>query len=203
MLSENLMELQEDIEKLKFEIRTDTYSMSIGEWISLYEDEELFFPNFQRPFGWTKAQQTKLIESILLGIPLPPIFVYQHHDGLWTVLDGKQRLFTIFGFAGILRDASDKLELPLILEGTEYLPSLENKVWDDKATLRLAHVSVNISPLTTLQRLAIKRFSLTTIILLKGSKLEATFEIMSRLNTHGPLMKKAELLELLTQIDLA
>lgn len=197
------MGLQEEIEKSKFEIRTDTYSLSIGEWISLYEDSELLFPKFQRPFVWTKPHQSKLIESILLNIPLPPIFAYQQDDGRWTILDGKQRLFTIFGFTGILRDENGKLELPLIIEGTEYLPSLQNKVWDDEAVLRLANVSIDLSPLTTLQRLLVKRFPLITVILLKGSKLEAAFEIMARLNTHSPLIKKAELQKQLTQIDLA
>ncbi len=197
------MGLQEEIEKARYEIRTDTYSLSIGEWISLYQDNELLFPKFQRPFVWTKLHQTKLIESILINIPLPPIFAYQQDDGRWTILDGKQRLFTIFVFAGILRDESGKLELPLILEGTEYLPSLENKVWDEEAVLRLSNVSTNLSPLTTLQRLLVKRFPLITVVLLKGSQLEAAFEIMARLNTHSPLVKKAELLELLTEIDLA
>ena len=85
----------------------------------------------------------------MLGIPVPPIFVYQQDDGRWTVLDGKQRLFTIFGFVGILRDENGKLELPLILEGTEYLPSLKNKVWDDEAALRLANVSIDLSRVPT------------------------------------------------------
>ena len=48
--------------------------MSIGEIMSLYEDRELdLHPEFQRFFRWTDLQKTRLIESILLGIPLPAI----------------------------------------------------------------------------------------------------------------------------------
>lgn len=197
------MGLQEEIEKQREEIRRDIYSLSLGEWLSLYEDNELLFPRFQRPFVWTKLHQTRLIESILLNIPLPPIFAYQQDDGRWTILDGKQRLFTIFGFAGVLRDGSGDLIPPIILQGTEYLPSLRNKVWDEAAVSRLAEVSASLSPLTTLQRLLIKRFSLDAILLLKGSKLEAALEIMSRFNTYSIMRNKTELLELLGQADLA
>ena len=91
------MGLQEEIDKMRQEIRADDYSMSIGEWISLYENSEIeIHPEFQRFFRWTTTQKTSLIESILLGIPIPPIFVSQREDGVWDVVDGLQRLSTIY-----------------------------------------------------------------------------------------------------------
>ena len=72
------MSLIDEIDLRRREIRTDGYAMSIGEWISLYEKKELdIHPEFQRFFRWSDTQKTNLIESILLGIPLPPIFVSQ------------------------------------------------------------------------------------------------------------------------------
>ena len=57
--------LQDAIDKKRAEIRTDAYSMSIGEWISLYENNEIdIHPEFQRFFRWTSTQKTRLIESI-------------------------------------------------------------------------------------------------------------------------------------------
>ncbi len=48
------MPLQEEIDKTRLEIRTDSYSMSIGEWISLYESKEIdIHPDFQRFFRWS------------------------------------------------------------------------------------------------------------------------------------------------------
>src|SRR5215204_5137795 len=104
------MTLQERIENRRKEIRTDGYPVSIGEWISLYENRELdIHPEFQRVFRWTDAQKTSLIESILLGIPIPSVFVSQRADGVWDVVDGLQRLSTIFQFMGIFKDENGVL----------------------------------------------------------------------------------------------
>jgi hypothetical protein len=91
------MSLQEEINARSKEIHTDGYPMSLGEIISLYRDGELdIHPEFQRFFRWTPQQKSMLIESILLGIPIPSIFVSQRDDGVWDVIDGVQRLSTIF-----------------------------------------------------------------------------------------------------------
>jgi hypothetical protein len=126
------MSLQLEIDKARAEIRTDGYSVSLGEWISIYEREELdIHPEFQRFFRWSPKQKSRLIESILLGIPIPQIFVAQRPDGVWDVVDGLQRLSTIFQFVGILRDEDGEIVTPLTLESTTYLPSLEGLVWED------------------------------------------------------------------------
>ena len=92
-------DLQQEIDEKKKEIFTDGYPMSIGELSSLYSENELdIHPEFQRFFRWTTLQKSKLIESILLGIPIPSIFVSQREDGVWDVVDGLQRLSTIFQF---------------------------------------------------------------------------------------------------------
>jgi hypothetical protein len=75
-IGEQIDTLQSEIDQKRQEIRSDHYSTSIGEWISLYQQEEIeIHPEFQRFFRWSDYQKTKLIESILLGIPIPPIFV--------------------------------------------------------------------------------------------------------------------------------
>lgn len=52
------MGLQEEIDSMRQEIRADKYSMSIGEWISLYESQEIdIHPEFQRFFRWTNTQK--------------------------------------------------------------------------------------------------------------------------------------------------
>ena len=69
--------------------------MSFGEIMNLYEDGELVIsPDFQRLYRWESYQKSKFIESILLGIPLPPIFVFQDDDNTWELVDGLQRLST-------------------------------------------------------------------------------------------------------------
>src|SRR5437867_5035246 len=120
------MALQDEIANQSVQIKTDSYQMSIGELLNLYRDRELdVHPEFQRVFRWSDTQKTRLIESILLGIPIPPIFVAQRTDGVWDVVDGVQRLSTIFQFVGELKDENSQAVAPLVLEKTKFLPSLE------------------------------------------------------------------------------
>ncbi len=58
--------------------------------------KELEIPEFQRSFVWTQKQASRLIESFLLGLPVPPVFLYvDKDDGRFLVVDGQQRLKTI------------------------------------------------------------------------------------------------------------
>lgn len=85
-----------EISVARKEIVADGYDMSIGEVMNLYRDEEMIIdPEFQRYFRWKASQKTKFIESLLLGIPFPPIFVFQTQKGLWELIDGLQRLSTV------------------------------------------------------------------------------------------------------------
>lgn len=180
------MGLQEEIDVRRAEIRTDDLAMSIGELLSVYERREIdIHPEFQRFFRWEESQKTKLIESLLLGIPIPPIYVAQRADGVWDVVDGLQRLSTIYEFAGILRDEQDNAVAPLVLEGTKYLPSLEGKCWDDSE-----HPERSF---TGAQRLYIKRTKIDVSIILRESDERSKFELFQRLNTGGSSLSNQEL----------
>ena len=179
------MGLQQEIDKTRAEIRSDGYAISVGEWMSIYEKGELdIHPEFQRFFRWSLRQKSRLIESLLLGIPIPQIFVAQRPDGVWDVVDGLQRLSTIFEFAGILLD-EEKKKLPgLTLEETTYLPSLGNQRWEDPK-----HPDQS---LTTAQRLLIKRAKINVSIILKESDEMAKYELFQRLNTGGSMLSDQE-----------
>lgn len=177
--------LQQEIDKTRAEIRTDGYPVSIGEWLSIYEKEELdIHPEFQRFFRWSTRQKSRLIESLLLGIPVPQIFVAQRADGVWDVVDGLQRLSTIFQFAGVLKDEAGKLMPPLTLEGTTYLPSLAGRRWEDED-----HPDESLS---AAQRLLIKRAKISVSIILKESDEYAKYELFQRLNTGGSMLSDQE-----------
>jgi len=186
------MSLQEEIDKTRKNIRTDSYSMSIGEWISLYEKEEIdIHPEFQRFFRWSDYQKSAFIESILLGIPIPPIFVSQREDGVWDVVDGLQRLSTIYEFVGLLKeeDPEEQLEekekLMVALENTTYLPSLKGKKWDDS--------NDKDNSLTQAQRLLIKRAKISVNIVEKESDAMIKYELFQRLNQGGSIATHQEM----------
>jgi hypothetical protein len=179
------MGLQQEIDKTRAEIRTDGYPISIGEWISIYEKGELdIHPEFQRFFRWSLRQKSRLIESLLLGIPVPQIFVAQRADGIWDVVDGLQRLSTIFQFAGVLMNEDKNKIAPLTLEATPYLPSLKDQRWEDND-----HPDQS---LTATQRLLIKRAKINVSIILKESDEMAKFELFQRLNTGGSMLSDQE-----------
>jgi len=179
------MSLEQEIEEKKKEISTDGYPMSIGELISLYKERELdIHPEFQRFFRWSPLQKTKLIESILLGIPVPSIFVSQREDGVWDVVDGLQRLSTIFEFIGVLRDDQDELVEPSVLLETEYLPSLQGKYWDKEDDPE--------NSFDQALRLTFKREKIDVKIVKKESDASIKYELFQRLNTLGSKLSDQE-----------
>lgn len=179
------MSLVEQINKKRKEIKTDGYPMSIGEWISMYERDELdIHPEFQRFYRWSLSQKTALIESILLGIPLPPIFVSQRGDGVWDVVDGLQRLSTIFQFVGILNDEKGEGVEPLVLERTKYLPALQGVQWENEAEPKKS--------LPKDLQLVIKRSKISASIVLKESDETAKYDLFQRLNTGGSELSPQE-----------
>ncbi len=95
--------LETVLDEARQTVKTDSYPMSIGELAAMYERGEIVLrPEYQRYFRWSDEQKSKLIESILIGLPLPSVFVSQDKDGNWEVVDGMQRLSTIFDFMGLL-----------------------------------------------------------------------------------------------------
>ena len=178
------MSLADEIQARSTEIHTDAYSMSFGELMNLYQSGELdIHPEFQRFFRWTIEQKSRLIESILLRIPLPSIFVAQRRDGVWDVIDGLQRLSTVFQFAGILKDEDGAQVSPLQLTATKYLPSLVGKYWENDSDL---------NSLTAAQRLYIKRAKIDVKIIKKESDETSKYELFQRLNTGGSPLSDQE-----------
>ncbi|MGW3407103.1 DUF262 domain-containing protein, partial [Streptomyces zhihengii] len=133
---------------------------------------------------WTAPKKSRLIESILLGIPLPSIFIMQRHDGVWEVIDGLQRLSTILEFMGELRDEeSGELLPPSRLHGTRYLPSLNGLTFEE---------STDGISLTPGQRISFKRSKLDFKILLPDSDDKAKYELFDRLNSGGEVPSAQE-----------
>ena len=105
--------LEQQISDERQKLSADRMDISFGEIMNLYEQSELIIrPEYQRLFRWTNTQKTLLIESILMGIPIPPIFVAEDEDGIWELVDGLQRVSTIISFFGKLKsDVVQKLEV--------------------------------------------------------------------------------------------
>lgn len=177
--------LQEQIDHERKTIKTDAYPISVGELSSLYKENELdIHPEFQRFYRWDDERKSKFIESMLLGIPIPSIFVSQTKEGTWDVVDGLQRLSTIFQFMGILRDEKDVIVAPLVLTRTKYLPAMDGMQWEEHGSE---------SCISDAQRLFIKRAKLDVKIILRESDEKTKFELFQRLNTGGAELSEQEI----------
>jgi hypothetical protein len=77
-------------------------------------------PDFQRRRRWSRAKQSRLIESFIMNVPVPPIFLYEHEYSKYQVMDGLQRLTALEAFY------SDQLELT----GLEYWSELEGMTYE-------------------------------------------------------------------------
>ncbi|MCU0447673.1 MAG: DUF262 domain-containing protein [Microscillaceae bacterium] len=181
-------EIELDIEKLEKEVETqrnllntDRLDMSFGEIMSMYEREEIIIrPAFQRYFRWDDEQKTRFIESILLGIPIPPIFVAEDDKGVWELVDGLQRISTILSFFGILRDKDEGIKKKnnwVLLQG-DRVDSLEG---------------FSCENLPNKFRLNIKRATCRVEIIRWNSDYDMRFELFNRLNTGGSSLTPQEI----------
>ena len=181
------MAIEEQVAEGAKQISTDRYSMSVGELLSLYKDGEIdIHPDFQRFFRWTDFQKSRLIESLLLGLPIPPIFVSQKPDAKWELVDGLQRLSTLFELLGELRAKDGSVKPPLVLTGTKYLPDLKGLVWDSEKSPNHKELPADI-------KLKIRRARVDiNIVLASKSHKDGKFELFDRLNTGGTVATEQE-----------
>lgn len=129
--------LEFEIAQALEKVFTDDMKMSLGEFISLYNvGDWTISPDFQRYYRWNLDQKSRFIESLLLGFPIPPVYVAVDEDGKYLTIDGLQRLSTILEFTGHLEKPNVK-SIPNNkkigvsgLRRQKFLPSLEGITWE-------------------------------------------------------------------------
>ena len=180
------MSLSDEISTARKRVVTDGYEMSWGEVINLYRDNELVIdPVFQRLFRWEDNRKTRFVESLILGIPIPPIFVSQSEGGVWELVDGLQRVSTVLQLTGDLRGERAEELGELVLNGTKFLPNLDGKRWRPSAQ----DADDGLGQATQIE---IKRARVRVEILKAESDASAKFELFQRLNTGGAGLTEQE-----------
>ncbi|HYG34115.1 MAG TPA: DUF262 domain-containing protein [Clostridia bacterium] len=176
-------ELAEHRRKVDF----DTYDVTVDELIRRVARGRIdIAPVYQRQFRWDAVRQSRLIESFLLGIPVPPLFMATNQVSdaqiQWEVVDGLQRLLTLVSFAGNqeARDAARLTEPPLRLTELEKLQSLSRCHFTD---------------LPEDIRTALEDRPAKVIVLNDKSDLQVRFDLFERLNTGGVALTDQEVRE--------
>jgi len=177
--------LKEEIEEAKRSVSTDTVQITIGEVSNMYTSKELnILPDFQRLFRWTNERKSNFVESILIGIPIPPVFVYENEDGTWELIDGLQRISTLLEFMGVLKDVDTGDVRRSQLQKTKYLPSMQGLVWEEKEEGEVA--------IDKALQLFFRRARVDFQILKHPSDPKTKFDLFQRLNRGGAYANEQE-----------
>ena len=172
----------------------DKVDKSTSDIIRMITEGELILqPDYQRKFVWNEKTQSQFIESLLLSIPIPTIFLAENDDDTLEVIDGQQRLTTVYSFyKSILneeeleRDSAKDKQLdeiqPLKLSGLNTLNNLNKKTlneMDEKIQRRFKNVS------------------LPMVIIQKDSSEDIKYDVFSRINQGSIKLNGQELLNVM------
>ncbi len=199
MNKEKIAELEKEVLEERSKLSSDRMDISFGELINLYKNGELLIrPEYQRLFRWDSTQKTALIESILLSIPIPPIFVSEDEDGVWELVDGLQRLSTLISFFGDLKEDLTKIkykndELEEEIDEDKEEISIINKWKLEKGGLIKSLEGFDIDDLPMKFKLNLKRAACRVEILRGESKSSMKYELFKRLNSGGSKLTPQEI----------
>lgn len=176
-LGEELDELDEDSppdpvgfwEHKQRELVTSVVDYNLDTLAGLVKSKKIdTSPKYQRRFRWDAKRQSALIESFLMNVPVPPIFLNEDQYGTYSVIDGKQRLTAI----------SEFLAGRLTLTGLKVFSDINGSTFDDLPD--------------ELQNVLRIRPTLRAQIILRQSDKDIKFEVFRRLNTGGVRLNAQE-----------
>ncbi|NMM36784.1 MAG: DUF262 domain-containing protein [Glaciimonas sp.] len=158
----------EEIPKEKRVLRTQAYDKSVADLVAMMPDDIRLDPDYQRNYIWDNKKASLLIESILLNVPIPVIYVEEEEDSTWNVVDGLQRLNSLKRFF------SNEFKLT----GLEVLSELNR---------------LQFSTLNTKAQRVLKNGILRIIVILQESHPEIKYDIFLRLNRGSVRLNEQEL----------
>ncbi len=157
-------------EMLNREVFITEIDYTLGQLAQMVEDGEIDLkPEYQRRHRWNIRKKSALIESFIMNVPVPPIYLNEDELGEYSVIDGKQRLLAISEFI------SGQLEL----SGLTIFSELNNKSFDELAP--------------KYKRVIKSRQKLKAILILRQTDPDVKFETFMRLNTGGVPLNAQEI----------
>lgn len=188
--------LLEQVAKNRKDIKHEVVTYGLSELVNMQRSDDIRIqPEYQRLFRWSREQQSLFVESLILEIPVPPLFFYENDDGKWELLDGLQRLSTIIKFMGLDADVPEAsrgpscnddewhertqndIKQPLQLIAGDYLTEIEG---------------MTFARLPTPLQLNLKRGRLQLYVLKRETHPSYKYEVFKRLNTTGAKLEDQE-----------
>jgi hypothetical protein len=185
--------LDQDISFAEYEISASPNDFNVRTLYDFIDSGIVKIPGFQRNYVWDIKRASKLIESLLIGIPIPQIFLYEQGKNSFLVIDGQQRYFTIYFFKNKRFPKKEKrFELRKIFDDNKGIP--ENILADNDF-----FVDFNLAlpeQLPERKRIAFDYRTIRNIIIKQNSPNDGDsviFEIFNRLNSGGVNLKPQEI----------
>lgn len=174
--------LLEAITKALPRASTQALDISFNELLDMYKNKELnITPDFQRLFQWSPGQRSRFIESLLLEMPVPPIFMIEEDEGRYILIDGLQRISSYLHFRGELDaphlDPPVKNGEKLTLVDCDIVKELNGRTFDT--------LDVGL-------QIRAKRAFIRVEIVRKGSDPHFKYHMFKRLNTGGELLSEQQ-----------
>jgi hypothetical protein len=165
--------------------QTQSLDLSFNELYDMYRspDRELnISPEYQRVFRWSPGAQSRFIESLLLEMPVPPIYVIEDEIGKYELIDGLQRLSSYLHFRGVLSSPDShppvRMGEGLRLVDCDIVTALNGKSYTD---------------LPTALQIRLKRAFVRVEVIRKSSDPRLKYHMFKRLNTGGVLLSDQQL----------
>ena len=174
MAIENLIE---NVDNQIIRIRTKSLDVSFNELYDMYKNKELTIsPDYQRLFRWGEEKQSRFVESLILEMPVPPIFVIETEDGVYELIDGLQRISSYLHFRGERLGETDNDFLEL--HGCDIVNDLNGLTFEK---------------LPKALQIKIKRSFVRMEVIKKESEISLKYHMFKRLNTGGELLSAQEI----------
>ena len=161
--------IEDQQRNVSFDTKEYTIEIIVQKYLNdLDKDEnEFFVPEYQREFVWDTVRQSRFIESLMIGLPIPYIFLAETDKGRYEIVDGSQRIRTLAAF----------LNNELKIKGLEKIEDLNNLFFSD----------LDIS-----RQRKFKNISLKMIVLSERTTAETKNDIFERINRGSDLLKDME-----------
>ena len=153
---------------------------SYRELINMYEDGDLIKPELQRKYVWGKLEASRFIDSVLLGLPIPSIFLAKTEDNKMLIIDGYQRIMTIFDYVRGIWSGDDKIF----------------KLSNVKERINIRWKNLAFSELNDSEQRKIKTTTIHAIIFEQRAPKDddtSLYQIFERINTSGRTLMPQEI----------
>lgn len=162
-----------------FNIKPWGADLSFRELIQRYDDNELVKPELQRKYVWDRAEASRFIDSLLLGLPVPSIFLAQTQDEKLLIIDGFQRIMTVYDFVNGIFSRDGK---SFSLSRSEKI----NSRWRGKNFLELSDA----------EQRRVRNTTIHAIIFAQQQPAQddtSLFQVFERINTSGRTLLSQEI----------